>query len=97
MAPVILPFESDALAGEGDEPAIGNRGPMCVAGKVGEDSVGSAKRSLAIDHPFDVAQCGEEGLEGCRLGEGGSIDEELQPPGLVRRGQPFQEQAAEEA
>ena len=32
-----------------------------------------------------------------RLGEGGPIGKELQPPGLVRCGQPFQEQAAEEA
>src|SRR5215471_980577 len=71
LGPVILPFESDALAGEGDEPAVGNRSAVCVAGKIGEDGVGSAKRSLGIDDPFDLAQCGEEGLEGCRLGEGG--------------------------
>ena len=36
-------------------------------------------------------------MEGCRLGEGGLIGKELQPPGLVGGGQPFQEQAAEEA
>ena len=45
--------------------------------------VGSAKRSLGIDDPFDLAQCGEEGLEGCRLGEGGLVGEELQSPGPV--------------
>jgi len=97
LGPVILPFEGDALAVKGDEPAIGNSNPVCVAGKVGEDSVGSAKRSLGIDHPFDLAQCGEEGLEGRRLGEGGLVGEELQPPGLVGGGQPFEEQATEEA
>jgi len=36
-------------------------------------------------------------LEGCRLGEGGLVGKELQPPGLVGGGQSFQEQAAEEA
>src|SRR5689334_3357442 len=67
LGPVIFPFESDALAGEGDEPAVGNSSAVCVAVKVGEDGVGSAKRSLGIDDPFDLAQCGEEGSEGCRL------------------------------
>ena len=37
-----------------------------------------------------LSQGGEEGLEGCRLGEGGLVGEELQPPGLVRRAQPFE-------
>ena len=96
LGPVILPFESDALAGEGDKPAVGNSSAVCVAGKVGEDGVGSAKRSLGIDDPFDLAQCGEEGLEGCRLGEGGLVGEELQSPGLVGGVQPFEEQATEE-
>jgi hypothetical protein len=62
-----------------------------VAGQVGEDGIGPAKRSLGVDHPFDLARCGEEDLEGCRLGEGGLVGEELQPPGLVGGGQPFKE------
>src|SRR5436190_8371400 len=96
LGPVILPYERDALAVEGDKPAIGNSSTVCVAGKVGEDGVGSAKRSLGIDDPFDLAQCGEEGLEGCRLGEGGLVGEELQSPGLVGGVQPFEEQTTEE-
>src|SRR6516162_1774645 len=84
LGPVILPFEGDALAVEGDEPAIGNSNPVRVARKVGEDSVGSAKRPLGIDHPFAISQGGEACLEGCRLGEGGLVGEEVQPPGLVR-------------
>src|SRR5215470_12901912 len=55
FGPVILPFEGHALAVEGDEPAIGNSTPVRVAGKVGEDSIRSAKRSLGIDHPFALA------------------------------------------
>ena len=97
LGPVILPFESHALAVEGDEPAVGNGDPVGVAGQVGEHSVGSAKRALGIDHPFGLSQCGEVGLEGGRLGQGGVVGEELQAPGLVRGGQPLQEQAAEQA
>src|SRR5215472_18423092 len=44
LGPVILPFESHALAVEGDEPAVGDSDPVRVTGKVGEHSVGSAKR-----------------------------------------------------
>ena len=80
-----------------DEPAIGDGDPVRVAGQVGQDSVGSAERSLGIDHPLALAQRGEEGLEGCRLGEGGVVGEELQPPGLVGGRQSFEEQATEEA
>src|SRR5262249_5840134 len=95
--PVILAFEGHALAVEGDESAIGNSSPVCVTGKVAEYGIGSAKRSLGIDDPFDLAQCGEEGLEGCRLGEGGLVGEELPPASLVGCSQTFQEQATEEA
>ena len=97
LGPVILPFESHAFAVEGDQPAIGNGDPVGVAGQVGKHSVGSAKRPLGIDHPFDLPQCGKPGLERCRLGEGGLVGEELQAPGMVGGGQPFQEQATEEA
>src|SRR5215471_10165318 len=59
-----------------------------VRGGAGNDPTYSA---------FELAQCGEEGFEGCRLGEGGLVGEELEPPGLVGGGQPFQEQTAEQA
>jgi hypothetical protein len=36
-------------------------------------------------------------LEGRRFGEGGLVGEELQSPGSVGGGQPFEKQAAEEA
>jgi hypothetical protein len=97
LGPVILPFERDALAVEGDEPAVGNGDPVSVARKVGEHCVRSAKRPLGIDHPFGLSQCGKPGFEGCRLGEGGLVGKELQAPGMVGGGQPFQEQTAEEA
>jgi hypothetical protein len=73
------------------------RDPVRVAGQVGEHRVGSAKRRLGIDHPFDLAQCAEVSVEDWGLGQGSLVGEELQPPGLVGGGQPFQAQAAEEA
>ena len=97
LGPVILPFESHALAVEGDEAAVGNSNPVRVARQVGEHSVGSAKRPLGIDHPLDLSQYGEVTFKRCWLGECGLVGEELQAPGLVGGGQPFQEQAAEEA
>ena len=97
LGAVILPFERHALAIEGDEPTVGNGNPVSVAGQVGEHSVGSAKRALGIDHPFDLSRCGKVGCEARRLGQGGLVGEELQAPSLVRGGQPFQEQATEKA
>src|ERR1700751_1534455 len=64
---------------------------ICTSGSV-RDGDGNAP----IYSAFDLAQCGEEGLEGCRLGEGGLVGEELQSPGLVGGVQPFEEQATEE-
>jgi hypothetical protein len=70
---------------------------VSVAGQVGEHGVGPAKRPLGIDHRFDLSQSGEAGLEGCRLGQVSPVGKKLQPPGMVRGGQPFEEQATEEA
>ena len=64
---------------------------ICTSGSV-RDGDGNAP----IYSAFDLAQCGEEGLEGCRLGERSLAGEEFQPPGVVRRDQPFEEQATEE-
>src|ERR1700756_2422334 len=65
---------------------------ICTSGSV-RDGDGNAP----IYSAFELAQCGKASVEGCRLGEGGLIGKELQPPGLVGGGQPIQEQATEEA
>src|SRR5258708_4904162 len=65
---------------------------ICTSGSV-RDGDGDAP----IYSAFALSQGGEACLEGCRLGEGGLVGEEVQPPGLVRGGQSFEEQAAEEA
>src|SRR5689334_6084434 len=53
--------------------------------------------NVPIYSAFDLLQCGQLGFEGRRLGQRGLVGEELQAPGLVDGGQPFQEQAAEQA
>src|SRR6516165_6241459 len=96
LGPVILPFEGHALAVEGDEPAVGNRDPVSVAGQVGEHSAGSAKRLFGIDDPSDLSQCSNVGFEACWLGQAGVSGEKLQSPSLVRSREPFQEKTAEQ-
>ena len=65
---------------------------ICTSGSV-RDGDGNAPIYSALD----LAQCGNAGSEDWRFGEGGLVGKELQPPGLVGGGQPFQEQATEEA
>src|SRR6516164_4431355 len=45
---------------------------------------------------FELPQCSDVGFEGCWLGQRGLVVEELQSPRLVRGGEPFQEQTAEQ-
>src|SRR5262249_26601441 len=65
---------------------------ICTSGSV-RDGDGTAP----IYSAFVLAQCGEVTVECWRLGEGGLIGIELQASGLVRGGQPVQEQATEQA
>ena len=65
---------------------------ICTSGSVwgGGGNVPTYSASLPLER---CETCGE----GCWLGEGGLVGKELQAPGVVGGGQPFQEQAAEEA
>ena len=65
---------------------------ICTSGSV-RDGDGNAPIYSALD----LSQYGEVTFKRCWLGECGLVGEELQAPGLVGGGQPFQEQAAEEA
>jgi len=64
---------------------------ICTSGSV-RDGDGNAP----IYSAFDLSQCGEAGFEGCWLGQGGLVGEERQPPGLIRGGELFPEQAPEQ-
>ena len=97
LGPIVLPFESDAFAIEGDKPAVGNGNPMGIAGQVSEHRLWSAERPFGIDHPFYAPQRREVSREGLRLGQAGMVAEEVQMSGVVGSGQLVEEQAAEEA
>jgi len=58
---------------------------ICTSGSV-RDGDGNAP----IYSAFELAQCGKPGFESCRLGQGGLVSKELQAPGMVGGGQPFQ-------
>jgi len=96
LGPVILPFESHALAVEGDEPAVGNSGAVCVAGQVGEHRLRSAERALAVNDPFGAAPWFQIRSKGMAVGEMDVIAEELEAAGVVGGHQLCQEQAAEQ-
>jgi len=55
LGPVVLPLEGDAVLGEGDQAAVGDRDPVGVAGEIGEYRLRPGERPLGIDDPFGVA------------------------------------------
>ena len=50
--PVVLPLEGDARLVERDEPGVGDRDAMRVAGEIGEDGLRSGEGPLGVDHPL---------------------------------------------
>src|ERR1700693_1126158 len=84
LDPVVLVPEGDAGRVGGDEPAVGDRDPMGVAGQIGQHLLGPGERPLAIDVPLGPMQWREIGVERSLVGEVGVIAEELQAAGVVR-------------
>ncbi len=95
--PVVVPFEGDARVVEGDEPGIGNRDAMGLAGEIGENGLGSGEVSLGVDDPLGPARSGEDGVEGALVGEQSEIAEEPEAASLVQGGDAFEKQATKEA
>ena len=80
---VVLPAERDAGVVGCNEAAIRDGGTMGVTGEIAQHLFGSRKRRLAIDHPLDVPQRGDEALECALVSEPGLRVEELQLAGAV--------------
>ena len=95
LDPVVLVPERDAGRVGGDEPAVGDRDPMRVAGQIGQHLLGAGERPLAVDEPLGPMQWREIGLERGLVGEVGMIAEELQATGVVRGVEHLELQAAE--
>ena len=74
LAAVVLPAEAHlAIVLERHQPAVGDRDPMGVAGKVGQHLLRPGERRLGVDHPLPPALGREAGLEGAGLREPGKI------------------------
>ena len=57
--PVVLPFEGHAGFVEHEEPGVGDRDAVGVAGEIGEDGLRTGEGSLGVDDPCDRESSGE--------------------------------------
>ena len=94
--PVVLPAERDAALVEGDEAAVGDGDAVGVARQVGEHRLGSGEGPLGVDDPLGGAAA-PGGPRRRPVGERRQIAEEGEPAGAMGRGQPVEEQPAEQA
>ncbi len=94
---IVLPAERNRTVVGCDEAAVRDGDPMGIAGEIAQHLLGSCERRLAIDHPPDAPQRGDETLERLLVGEPGMGIEELQLVGVVRIHEHRQHLAAEQA
>src|SRR5580700_122132 len=66
---IVLPAKRDAAVVGCDETAVRDGDAMGVTGEIAQHLLGSCERRLAVDHPLDVPQRGEEALERALVGE----------------------------
>src|SRR6516164_3618380 len=76
--PIILVLEGDAVVVGGHQPAIGDRDAVSVARQIAQHLAGPGEGLLGVDHPIDLAQWRQIGLECSLVGEPRMIAEELQ-------------------
>ena len=69
LRPVVLPLKSDALFVHRDQPAVGDRNPMGIAGEISQYRVWSGKGTFGVDNPPDLAQGLEPISKSLCLGE----------------------------
>ena len=56
---VVAPAEAHLIAGERDQPAVGDRDAMSVAAEIGQHLLGTGEGPLGIDDPIDASQLGQ--------------------------------------
>ena len=94
-APIILVGERHFIVVDGDEPRIGDRRAMRVAGEISEHALGSAERRLGVDDEGALPQRAQALGEGVVLGERGQIAEEAEFASLEGGFEAVEEQPAE--
>ena len=88
--PVILDAEGDVLRIKADQAAVGYCHPVGVTRQVRQHRLRPGEGFFGVDDPVDLTQWFEEVVEGISLCKVCEIAEELQFPGHVQLGQPFQ-------
>ena len=68
---IVLPAERDAGVVGCNEAAVRDGDTMGVTGEIAQHLLGPCERRLAIDHPLDAPQRGDEALERPLVGESG--------------------------
>ena len=94
---IILDAEGDAVVVHADQAAVGNRDTVCVSRQIGQHSLGSGEGFLCVDDPVDFTQWFEEIVEAGLVGKIRMIAEEVQFPGIMQLGQPFQNETPVQA
>ena len=69
LDPVVLVLERDAGLVGADQPAVGDRDPVRIAGEIGQHSFRSGERALGVHVPVGLVERLEEGLERGLVGE----------------------------
>ena len=94
-AAIIFIGERHLIVVDGDDPRIGDRGAMGVAGELGQHALGSAERRLGVDDEGALAQRAHALGEGAGVGERGEFAEEAELAAAKDCRQPVQEEPAE--
>ena len=94
-AAIILVGECHFIFVDGDEPRIGDRGAMRVAGEIGKHSLGAAEGRLGVDDEGALPQRSHALGERGSLGERGQVAEEAELAASEGGCQAVEEQAAE--
>ena len=94
-AAIVLVGERHLIVVDGDEPRIGDRRAMRVAGEIGQYALGAAERRLGVDDEGALPQRAHALGESGGLGERGQIAEETEFAATESGFQAVEEQTAE--
>ena len=94
---IVLPAKADMVAGERNQPTVGDRHPMRVARQISQNLGRTGKWALGVDHPFASAQRSQIGRKGLWRLQPSERGEELKLAGGVGRLQSLEEQPPEQA
>jgi hypothetical protein len=94
---IILVAQCQPGLAEADEVTVRDGDPVGVARQIGEHRLGPCERRFGIDDPVLLPDWGQVSQEGTAAGECRKTGEEAEPPRVVQRHQPGQEQAADKS